>query len=105
MKELIYKEIEEGEAVMHWWLGFAWRHWNKRTFVVLPIPFNHLARWIRDGVNWLRQPRESRRMLENYRIAYKGGYDDGVRATTLKWEKSNEEIRAELLAIKTLFSR
>lgn len=39
-------------------------------------------------------------MIKNYQIAYKGGYDDGVRATSLQWEESNKKMRAELLKIK-----
>lgn len=100
MKILFYQEIEYGEIPRYWWLGVAWSNYNRATFTLLIIPFNHLARWGRNALYWVRQPREDKRMIENYRVAYRSGYDDGVRATSLKWEESNQKMRAELLKIK-----
>lgn len=92
MKEFFYKEIEEGESV-DWWLGFAWRNWNRRSAVAILIPFNHVARWARDLWWWLRKPRPSftDKLFERYDEGYKDGQENTRRFYENKMKKQNEE--------------
>lgn len=39
-------ELAEGRRVPWGW-GIAWPRWNRAAFVILPVPLNWAARWIR----------------------------------------------------------
>ncbi len=92
MKEIFYKEVEEGEAV-RWWLGFAYRHYHKRSVVAVLMPFNHIVRWLRE-LHW--QLRKYRKSATDVLIErYEKGYADGEETSKRYYEEKLEEMNAK----------
>lgn len=68
---------EQGERVPRGY-GLAWHDLFHNQVVVFPIPFNLVARWLRELYFWLRNPWTDA-MTRDQRAAYLRGYHDGAR--------------------------
>ena len=70
------RRLGEGERCPAMY-GVAWQEWKGYVWVVMPVPFNILARVLRDLWLYLGNPGP---MHTNPREAYRAGYKSGRKA-------------------------
>ena len=70
------REIEEGESVP-WYYGFAWRNYTRNTTVVVIIPFNWIAMWLRRL--WFMTREGKHHMEIEFHSEYRRGYRLGLK--------------------------
>jgi hypothetical protein len=72
------REILEGES-MPWWSGFAYWDYVRGIGVTYPVPFNWIARWIRNALFVLKSSPDRGHRASLERAAYEKGYAMGFR--------------------------
>lgn len=68
--------IHANEIIPGGW-GIAYRDWMTDTAIVMPIPFNLVARAILRIKRWVKVPKQSKEAISAYERGLKQGQDQG----------------------------
>ncbi len=82
-------KLLESERIPFWY-GFAWRYYNEMAIVVFPIPFNFLARWIREVYLFLKLSGAAK-INANYLAGYEKGRAEGENYGMIKGKREYQE--------------
>jgi len=71
----LLQQVAEGERLPHWYSGVCWFDGARCTFLVAPIPFNVVLRWLRCGWLWLRTHCDKSVADDVYDAGFRHGFD------------------------------
>ena len=90
-KLMPYRKIREGDLMFRFY-GIAWSNPELRVWTCYPIPFNFLARWVRD-LYWLLMGGSKREDLRE--AAYNAGVEEGRKREKLAFSLDFSSVKSK----------
>lgn len=86
--------IQRGEMLPRGY-GVAWREWDRDCVVVMPIPVNVFASWVRRAWHWLKHGVKLSAYDSAVIEAYHRGHTDGSNSRLAEFRRQEDRVRME----------